>query len=216
MSIFKTLLLKEDKQPIHDRLLYLYDKYMLQAEKNYQLGRGGQARVFSSSKFPDKVLRISKVNDDYLSRLQEYVGRDDKHLVKVYYFYEGSIYQIVVMEKLEVLDDDENTFLKRLFLLFDDYGIDYNQGLRYLVGFDGKLLDKEEVLEMFEYSDDWDSDEHLVESLNNRWDDIFRHKKMIEDVVYGLDEMIEQHHPDLFEKNIMKDPKTGNYKLIDL
>lgn len=166
----------------------LPDKYNL-------LGSGSDALVFEVPN-TNKVIRISdSVYDkkNFYDIYNKLLNKNFDHVVRVYMnkklqTYTDRVIYLQVMEKLEPIDK----YLSQV--------LDF---LEQEIGFGGKLY--------FDYHE-------LLALEDNFYDDLMEVEDIILDVQEGLNELesVDIYHADLWHQNIMKDPKTGNYKIVDI
>lgn len=159
------------------------------------IGQGAYANVYSIKEHPEKVIRIQH---DWSPVWEELINKNFDNVVKVYYEKDIDINyperfgcHLIVMEKLEPLDEDEwNTIL----YISDNYGDSMFFYEVYEMGSIYKVVEEEDV--------------PIAESVDY----------IINDVIAGMDQLesVGIRHRDIYQDNIMYDPTTRKYKLIDI
>jgi len=195
MSLIKKIL-KEDTvtgDVVKDTIEYImgeldYDYHKLLHNDSYKLsGTGKDAFVFEIPN-TKKVIRIYESEDDIITDLyKELIDKDFDHVVKVYMSKNiGSNTHIQVMEKLKPIKYEKDILIN----------LEDNIGREYVY---------------HEY--------HETLALEDEYfDELMSVEDILLDVQRGLEELesIGIYHSDMWHENIMKDPITGNYKIIDI
>ena len=223
MSLIK--ILKENKFTANrfQRLSDFMDKHYFRlvfdkdlGYSKYYVGQGAEAQIYQSDKYPDVVLRISQQKDKEFKKIK---GKDFDHVVHVKFFKELRSISLTVMEKLEPLNEK----LKLIFeWMVGEYEEEYAK--KELFSYEAFYIayDKMDLMEKIYHKVLKDMEKapsaltsHTKNSTPVKFNDI---KKFIKDVNKGMDELstVGIHHGDLHMGNIMYDPKSGNYKLIDV
>lgn len=213
MSLSKLLLLEFNKRDIdYANALgrFLSTKNFIVNADYYNrpdfVGKGVDAVVFTSETFPEKVIRITEeVNHE--RKFSDIIGKNFDNVVEVYFSKTFSIEKellIVVMEKLEPVDGDiQHTVLQMINIMSDVLGAKGGSPTFFKMYFKRpKFLDY-----IYENADQGE--------LKSDIEDM---RKYLDDVKAGYEELQSTgiDHKDLHVGNVMMDPKTKNYKLIDI
>lgn len=191
----KTSVLKENiDKDIFDRVLNTIQKRLDIVLDDYSdeytfVGGGSYARVYQVDKYPNKVIRIE--DDIYESFFVDVAGVKFKNVVRVYYS------SIVNIQGHAEEKDIEITVMEKLEALSK---IEY-QEIDYLLNVYNTFYDDQ-------LKEDIDSEDFDFPDIIN----------IVKDVLNGLDELQDYniYLNDLHSGNIMRDPKTGKAKIIDL
>lgn len=218
MSLIKHLLLeKVTLEDVSDRLLnFLAKNDFNEHELNlsmsdYYLSQGAQALVLYSDKYPDSVLRLEKANRS--SDFKKVVNHNMKHVVKVKYYNEftnenGQTISITIMEKLEEIPFDIRMDLSKIK---EYYFNEHDSGHTAFYNFYNIILEDfdklKDIYENVKESDDYD--------INISYEDV---EKYFKQTLKGLGELYSNgiYQFDISPVNTMIDPKTKDYKLIDV
>lgn len=179
----------------------VYDRHDKLGYSKYYVGGGSRAQVYASDKHPDVVLRIT----EYSSESEDYeklVGKKFDHVVNVLFHKEVRFGIITVMEKLEKLSYDiEDDIYDVLLTLKNDYAGGVRSHEVYDILSNNRYIFRQVLSSI-------DNFQTSREEVVKYFTDIFKGIKELASV--GIE------HQDMHTGNVMKDPKTGNYKIIDI
>lgn len=218
MSLIKHLLTeKVTLEDVSDRLLrFLSKNDFNEIELNlsmsdYYLSEGMQALVLYSDKYPTSVLRIEKGSKS--SDFKKVVDHNMKHVVDVKYYNEfrkqsHEVISITIMEKLEEIPFDVKMGLVDLRNYYSDNIEKDNIPFYHFYSIlfkDFSILKK--IYDRVVQSDNY--------SLDLPYEEV---EKYFKQTMIGLRELYDNgiYQFDVSPVNTMKDPKTGDYKLIDV
>jgi len=186
------------------------------------VGHGIEAEVYRINNHPNKVLRvILNVSKDpefegsarkYIDKMNELVDNKFDHVVNVYFNVYVKKYDVVVslMEELESINLTElekNAIMYRSYSSFQE---EYLRGDEYNVDF--FIQNKDEFFDLYKA--------HLGTIHEDPSD--YKFSKKVQNIIYdmllGYKELLNIGivMKDLHVGNVMKDSKSGRYKLIDV
>lgn len=177
----------------------VYDRKNKLGYSKYYYGGGTEAMVLYSEKYPDVVIRLSeRVRWD----TEKLVGKQFDNVVDVKYYKNFRSYDLQVLEKLEEIDRnlrDDISEIRR-FIEKDYLGKQIQSHEMYDIINDNKNILKDAIKSV---------------ELESSKEDIL---KLVTDVIKGIKQLnsVPLGHHDLGTHNIMYDPNTDNYKIIDV
>lgn len=195
----KTLLTESSWQNDVERLIKKIEEHLtvelLDITDEYEyISSGAWASVYKSKQHPDKVIRVQKnipPSASFQNNFEKIVGKDFDNVVKVYMhrqlWFGGQTFLVTVMEALEHIDYD---IYELLDTIIDDHRSQYGH-------------------ESTPYrAPNYPDYEQHKEEIDNILQDVHKGFEQLNSV--GID------YSDFHEKNVMFDPETYNYKLIDV